>query len=161
MNKKSVSVLTIIRIAMVAALLIFFIVFQVGNKSSNASLESVSENVVGTLDLEGMQESNNRMFQKFYGLDAEDYEGVTLYSPASNMDAQELLIVKLKDTSQAEAVTEAINSRLETQMNSFEGYGIEQYAMLEDHVLDVQGNFILYIVHPDAEKADQAFRSSL
>ena len=161
MNKKSVSVLTIIRIAMVAALLIFFIVFQVGNKSSNASLESVSENVVGTLDLEGMQESNNRMFQKFYGLDAEDYEGVTLYSPASNMDAQELLIVKLKDTSQAEAVTEAINSRLETQMNSFEGYGIEQYAMLEDHVLDVQGNFILYIVHPDAGQADEAFRNSL
>lgn|SRR5699024_8488216 len=146
---------------MVAALLIFFIVFQVGNKSSNASLESVSENVVGTLDLEGMQESNNRMFQKFYGLDAEDYEGVTLYSPASNMDAQELLIVKLKDTSQAEAVTEAINSRLETQMNSFEGYGIEQYAMLEDHVLDVQGNFILYVVHPNAGSADEAFRNSL
>ena len=161
MNKKSVSVLTIIRIAMVAALLIFFIVFQVGNKSSNASLESVSENVVGTLDLEGMQESNNRMFQKFYGLDAEDYEGVTLYSPASNVDAQELLIVKLKDTSQAEAVTEAINSRLETQMNSFEGYGIEQYAMLEDHVLDVQGNFILYVVHPNAGSADEAFRNSL
>lgn len=161
MNKKSVSVLTIIRIAMVAALLIFFIVFQVGNKSSNASLESVSENVVGTLDLEGMQESNNRMFQKFYGLDAEDYEGVTLYSPASNMDAKELLIVKLKDTSQAEAVTEAINSRLETQMNSFEGYGIEQYAMLEDHVLDVQGNFILYVVHPNAGSADEAFRNSL
>lgn len=161
MNKKSVSVLTSIRIAMVAALLIFFIVFQVGNKSSNASLESVSENVVGTLDLEGMQESNNRMFQKFYGLDAEDYEGVTLYSPASNMDAQELLIVKLKDTSQAEAVTEAINSRLETQMNSFEGYGIEQYAMLEDHVLDVQGNFILYVVHPNAGSADEAFRNSL
>ena len=161
MNKKSVSVLTIIRIAMVAALLIFFIVFQVGNKSSNASLESVSENVVGTLDLEGMQESNNRMFQKFYGLDAEDYEGVTLYSPASNMDAQELLIVKLNDTSQAEAVTEAINSRLETQMNSFEGYGIEQYAMLEDHVLDVQGNFILYVVHPNAGSADEAFRNSL
>ena len=161
MNKKSVSVLTIIRIAMVAALLIFFIVFQVGNKSSNASLESVSENVVGTLDLEGMQESNNRMFQKFYGLDAEDYEGVTLYSPASNMDAQELLIIKLKDNSQAETVAAAINTRLETQMNSFEGYGIEQYAMLEDHVLDVQGNFILYVVHPNAGSADEAFRNSL
>ena len=53
MNKKSVSVLTIIRIAMVAALLIFFIVFQVGNKSSNASLESVSENVVGCCHEEG------------------------------------------------------------------------------------------------------------
>ena len=161
MNKQNISILTILRIIMVAALLIFMIVLQVGNRSSNASLESVSQEVLGAADQEGMQESNNRMFQKFYGLDADDYEGVTLYSPVSNMDAQELLIIKLKDTSQAEAVTEAINARLETQMNSFEGYGIEQYAMLEDHVLDVQGNFILYVVNPNAQAADKAFRSSL
>ena len=161
MNKQNISILTILRIIMVAALLIFMIVLQVGNRSSNASLESVSQEVLGAADQEGMQESNNRMFQKFYGLDAQDYEGVTLYSPVSNMDAQELLIVKLKDSSQAEAVTEAINSRLETQMNSFEGYGIEQYAMLEDHILDVQGNFILYVVNPNAQAADAAFRNSL
>ena len=161
MNKQNISVLTILRIAMVAALLIFVIVLQAGNKSSNASLESVTEKVLAAVDQEGMQESNNRMFQKFYGLEAEDYEGVTLYSPASNMDAQELLIIKLKDNSQAEAVTEAINARLETQMNSFEGYGIEQYAMLEDHILDVQGNFILYVVNPNAQAADEAFRNSL
>ena len=153
MNKQNISILTILRITMVAALLIFMIVLQGGNRSSNASLESVSQEVLGAADQEGMQESNNRMFQKFYGLDAQDYEGVTLYSPVSNMDAQELLIVKLKDSSQAEAVTEAINSRLETQMNSFEGYGIEQYAMLEDHILDVQGNFILYVVNPNAQAA--------
>ena len=161
MNKQNISILTILRIIMVAALLIFMIVLQVGNRSSNASLESVSQEVLGAADQDGMQESNNRMFQKFYGLDAQDYEGVTLYSPVSNMDAQELLIVKLKDSSQAEAVTEAINSRLETQMNSFEGYGIEQYAMLEDHILDVQGNFILYVVNPNAQAADDAFRNSL
>ena len=161
MNKQNISILTILRIIMVAALLIFMIVLQVGNRSSNASLESVSQEVLGAADQEGMQESNNRMFQKFYGLDAQDYEGVTLYSPVSNMDAQELLIVKLKDSSQAEAVTEAINSRPETQMNSFEGYGIEQYAMLEDHILDVQGNFILYVVNPNAQAADDAFRNSL
>lgn len=161
MNKQNISILTILRIIMVAALLIFMIVLQVGNRSSNASLESVSQEVLGAANQEGMQESNNRMFQKFYGLDAQDYEGVTLYSPVSNMDAQELLIVKLKDSSQAEAVTEAINSRLETQMNSFEGYGIEQYAMLEDHILDVQGNFILYVVNPNAQAADDAFRNSL
>ena len=161
MNKQNISMLTILRIAMGAALLIFMVVLQVGNRNSNASLESVSQEVLGAADQDGMQESNNRMFQKFYGLDAQDYEGVTLYSPVSNMDAQELLIIKLKDNSQAEAVTEAINARLETQMNSFEGYGIEQYAMLEDHILDVQGNFILYVVNPNAQAADEAFRNSL
>ena len=76
MNKQNISVLTILRIAMVAALLIFVIVLQAGNKSSNASLESVREKVLAAVDQEGMQESNNRMFQKFYGLDAGDYEKI-------------------------------------------------------------------------------------
>ena len=161
MNKQSISVLTFLRIVMVAALIIFMILLQSRDKTSNASLEDVAQSVAGAIDLEGMEESTNQMFRKFYGLNAGDYEGVTLYAPASDMNAEELLVIKLQDSSQADSVTQAINSRLETQMNSFEGYGVEQYDLLENHVLDVQGNFILYIVHPDAEKADQAFRSSL
>ena len=160
MNKK-ISFLTPIRVVMVVFLFAFIVFLQMGDKESNASLKTVTDKVVKSIKVEGMAESNNRMFKKFYGLNASDYEGVTLYAPETNMNAQELLIVKLKDSSQAEAVTNAINSRLETQKSSFEGYGIEQFDMLENHILDVQGNFILYIVHPDATKADQAFRNSL
>ena len=160
MNKK-ISILTPIRIGMVVILLVFIILLQVGNKNSNSTLNAVTDSVIKAIKVEGMEESSNRMFKKFYGLNARDYEGVTLYAPVTNMNAEELLIIKLKDRSQAESVTEAINSRLETQKSSFEGYGIEQFDLLENHILDVQGNFILYIVHPDAAKADQAFRSSL
>lgn len=160
MNKK-ISILTPIRIGMVVILLVFIILLQAGNKNSNSTLNAVTDSVIKAIKVEGMEESSNRMFKKFYGLNASDYEGVTLYAPVTNMNAEELLIIKLKDRSQAESVTEAINSRLETQKSSFEGYGIEQFDLLENHVLDVQGNFILYIVHPDATKADQAFRSSL
>lgn len=160
MNKK-ISILTPIRIGMVVILLVFIILLQVGNKNSNSTLNAVTDSVIKAIKVEGMEESSNRMFKKFYGLNASDYEGVTLYAPVTNMNAEELLIIKLKDRSQAESVTEAINSRLETQKSSFEDYGIEQFDLLENHILDVQGNFILYIVHPDATKADQAFRSSL
>lgn len=158
MNKK-ISILTPIRIGMVVILLVFIILLQVGNKNSNSTLNAVTDSVIKAIKVEGMEESSNRMFKKFYGLNASDYEGVTLYAPVTNMNAEELLIIKLKDRSQAESVTEAINSRLETQKSSFEGYGIEQFDLLENHILDVQGNFILYIVHPDATKADQAFRT--
>ncbi len=158
---KSLSPLTPIRILMVVGLLVFIIMLQMGTPDSQSSLEEVSQAVSGSVSLEGMEESSNQMFKKFYGLNANDYEGVALYAPASNMDAEEILIVKLKDSSQAEAVTSAVNKRLETQKSSFEGYGIEQFDLLEDHILDVQGNFILYVVHPDASKADQAFKDSL
>lgn len=160
MNKK-ISFLTPIRIGMVVILLAFIILLQIGNKNSNSTLNAVTDSVIKSIKVDGMEESSNRLFKKLYGLNANDYEGVTLYAPVTNMNAEELLIIKLKDSSQAEAVTKAINSRLETQKSSFEGYGIEQFDLLENHILDVQGNFILYIVHPDAAKADQAFRNSL
>lgn len=160
MNKK-ISFLTPIRIGMAVILLAFIILLQIGNKNSNSTLNAVTDSVIKSIKVDGMEESSNRLFKKFYGLNANDYEGVTLYVPITNMNAEELLIIKLKDRSQAEAVTKAINSRLETQKSSFEGYGIEQFDLLENHILDVQGNFILYIVHPDAAKADQAFRNSL
>lgn len=158
---KSLSPLTPVRILMVIGLLVFIILLQMGTPDSKSSLEEVSQAVSASVSLEGMEESSNQMFKKFYGLNANDYEGVSLYAPASNMDAEEILIIKLKDSSQAEAVTAAVNKRLETQKSSFEGYGIEQFDLLEDHILDVQGNFILYVVHPEASKADQAFRDSL
>lgn len=153
--------MTPIRIGMVVILLAFIILLQIGNKNSNSTLNAVTDSVIKSIKVDGMEESSNRLFKKFYGLNANDYEGVTLYVPITNMNAEELLIIKLKDRSQAESVTKAINSRLETQKSSFEGYGIEQFDLLENHILDVQGNFILYIVHPDAAKADQAFRNSL
>lgn len=160
MNKKT-TLLTAIRIGMVVILLVFMIGLQLGGKSSKAEIGTVAARVTDGMDLSSMNESTHVMFKKFYGLNANDYEGVVLYSPVSNMDAEELLILKLKDNGQAESAVEAINKRLETQKSSFEGYGIEQFDLLEKHILDVQGNYILYIVHPDAAKADQAFRDSL
>lgn len=158
---KKIKYLTPIRIGMCVLLLAFIIFLQVGTKDSKASLKAVTDNVIKTINTETVNESTNRMFKKFYGLNANDYEGVSLYAPKTNMDAEEILIIKLKDSSQTETVTEAINKRLETQKSSFEGYGATQFDLLKKHILDVRGNFILYIVHPDASKADQAFRDSL
>ena len=158
---KKIKLLTPIRIGMVIALFAFIVFLQVGTRESKSSLKAVTDSVMKTVDTKAIEESTNRMFKKFYGLNANDYEGVSLYAPKTNMDAEEVLIIKLKDSSQAESVTKAINTRLETQKSSFEGYGAKQFDLLKNHVLDVRGNFILYIVHPDAGKADQAFRDSL
>ena len=128
MNKK-MSFLMPIRIALVVLLILFIIFLTSDGKESDASMDDVKKNVLAQVDFSSMEESTNRMFKKFYGLNAQDYEAVVLYAPITNMDAEELLIVKLKSTDQAETVTGAIEERLQTQKNSFEGYGIEQYDL--------------------------------
>ena len=80
----------------------------------------------------------------------------------TNMGAEEVLILKLADTTQQEAVVAAAEQRLQTQRNTFEGYGVEQFDLLTNHyVLQVQGNFVLFAVGEFSGDALSAFRDAL
>lgn len=151
----------VVKYVLILLLLIFIVSLLSGGEVSDAELKDVSKQVVKAYGADGLSAADNRMVKRLYGINANDYEGVTLYVSDSNMKVEELLIVKLKDVSQADAVEAAIEGRLDKQLESFEGYGVEQSKLLKDHVLDVRGNYILYVVDKNAKTADKAFQKSL
>lgn len=163
MNSKPVKIplLEAAKWVLVALLLVFIIFLLSANRVSQASFESVRDAVVASADLSPMAEADNQMLGRLYGLSAGDYEGMTLYAPTTNMGAEELLVIKLKDRSQQEAVKAAIEARIQTQMDSFEGYGISQYEMLQNAVIEVQGNFVLLVVAADPAPVRKAFLGAL
>lgn len=143
-------------------IVLIFIAGQLsGGKESDTPFETMSEKVVAAADMTNMQPGDNQMIKRFYNLDPKSVEGVTMYYPTTNMGAEELLLVKLSDVSQQEMVEAAIGKRLENQKNSFEGYGIEQFAMLESSVTSVEGNYILYVVAKDPAPVVKAFKETL
>lgn len=156
------TIYTIIRILLVAALIGAIILFVfVRTSESAAPAEEVFAQVSGAVNSEKMQLSTDRYFKKYYGLNAADYDGVLYYAPVSNMDAEELLVVKLKSTDQQDALTDAIMKRQSDKEQSFEGYAPEQYALAQSYLLDVQGNYILFVIDPNAEAIDAAFAGAL
>lgn len=150
-----------IKYALAAVLLIFVILDMVNDPVSSAKIDTVAENVVKAAEFQGMEVAEARMVKRFYGLNPKDYEGAVLYAPIDNMDAHEMLLVKLKDSSQKKQVQDAILERLDTQLKSFQGYGAEQTALLNKHVLLERGNFVLYVVGEHASDAQEAFVKSL
>lgn len=147
--------------AVIAGLVILLVLFG-GNSVSGADPQEVAEAVTSAVDMENMQLADNQMVKRFYGLDPADYEGCILYYPNTNMMAEEVLIVKLKDISQQQTVSDAIETRLQTQKNTFEGYGVEQFDLLTNHaVVELRGNYVLFVVSDHAEAARKAFRGAL
>ena len=133
-----------------------------GNTASNADPVEVAEAVVETIDMENMLEADNQLIKRFYGLDPSSFEACILYYPTTNMMAEEVLIVKLKDTSQQEQVRTAIEKRIQTQKTTFEGYGVEQFELLTNNaVVEVRGNFVLFIVNANSAEAQKAFLKAL
>ena len=154
--------LEIMRWVVVAAAVIFLITMFSQNRISTAAPETVLEAVTSKLDMSEMQEANNRMIKRLYGLNPDDYESCVLYYPTTNMGAEELLIVKLSDMSQQDEVRIAVEKRLDTQKTSFDGYGVNQYDMLtKNSVIEIRGNYILFVVHPASAAAAQAFLNAL
>ena len=153
--------LSFIRYGMLMLLVVFIVALLGADKTSETKIETVEKAVEKEVPLTGMHSVQSQMVKRLYGLNVNDYEGVVLYISDSNMGAEELLIVKLADTSQAEAVESAVQTRIENQENSFEGYGEEQYQLLQEHVLEVEGNYVFFMVHKEAQKAQKAFLNNL
>lgn len=156
------TILEIARWLCVTAVVVMLGMTLAQDQISSAAPEDVEAAVTATLDMETMQKADNQMLKRLYGLNPADFEGCVLYYPTTNMGAEELLICKLKDVSQQDAVRAAIDARLETQKASFDGYGIEQYDMLtKNAVIEIRGNYILFVVNPSAGAAQTAFLDAL
>ena len=161
MKSTKIILLEVLKWLFVAALCVFLYFMLSANRESRAAFSDVQEAVISAADLTPMAEGDNQTFKRLYGLSASDYENVLLYYPTTNMGAEELLLIQLKDLSQQQAVKDAIESRLDTQKKSFDGYGVDQYAMLEKAVVEVQGNYILLVVANDPSPVRKAFLGAL
>ncbi len=146
-----------------AALAVLFILFLLGSTPDPAiPFETVEQAAVSQFDLSDVQPGDTAMLRRLYGLSSTDYEGVLFYYPASNMGADELLVLKLADESQSAAVSEAISKRLETQRDSFDGYGAEQFALLTDHAaVEIRGVYVLFAVCENEQAVRESFLNAL
>lgn len=152
----------VIRWVAVVAILGCLLVIFGGDPVSNAAFADVSAAVVPEVDKTNMSEADNQMVKRLYGLDPVNFEGCTLYYPRTNMDAEELLVIKLKEVSQQAEVEAAIEARLQSQKDVFDGYGVGQTDLLTNYsVIDVRGNFVLFVVSKNCDAAQAAFRDAL
>lgn len=155
---KKTIVYSVLRWLSVAVILGILIGKGAQNKISSAAFDDVVAAVEPTMVSDSVQKADTQLVKRLYGLDPADYEGLELYAPVSNMDAEELLIIKLKDLSQQETVSAAVEKRLQTQKKSFDGYGAEQFALLNDSsVIEMRGNYLLFAVSKNSGDAKAAF----
>ncbi len=161
MNTK-ITILQIVRWVIVLAAVISLVAMFQTDTISNADPEAVTAAVIEKIDMENMLKGDNQMVKRFYGLDPSSFDACILYYPSTNMMAEELLVLKLSDLSQQETVRAAIEARIETQKKTFEGYGVEQYDLLTNNtVVEIRGNYVLFLVNAASSEARKAFLGAL
>ena len=109
--KQKTILLELLRWLCAGLAVVFLVVSFRQEPVSSAAFENVASAVTASIDLSALQEGSVQMVKRLYGLNPSDFDGCLLYYPQTNMEAEELLLLKLRDTSQQEAVRAAVEAK--------------------------------------------------
>lgn len=150
------------KIRTIAAILCSCVIFAgCSSVNDNLTAQDIQKSIVDTGLVKNMEETGTKGLKRYYGLNASDFDSVVLYTPESSMAVDEMLIVKVKDKSQVEGLEDAIDARINSQLQSFGSYGPEQCALVNNYELKTKGRYVFFAVSENAEGLKEAFKEAI
>ncbi|MFB0919157.1 MAG: DUF4358 domain-containing protein [Clostridiaceae bacterium] len=148
-------------IALSMILLTFIGLFAGGViKLKTPSMDSVKTVLSTQMKEEKMTEGTDRDLKKNYGIDTDSLSEFIYYPPKSSMDASEVIVLKVKNTSDLEGIQEKIKARKAKQIDSFKNYKPEEAAILENSILRVSGDFVIFISSKNVQSIDRTIQKA-
>lgn len=138
-----------------------FVLFGRNTTYKDVPLSEIETKVMAKADSSKFKKADSKSLKRYIGLNEKDYSEVVYLMPSSTMEVSELLIVKVKNEAQADAIESAVNNRVETQENSFKDYAPEQYAVLQNSSVLIKGNYVFYVVSDNVEDMKNEFLDTI
>ena len=161
MTTKKPKIASIMKYVILALIVGFVVLLMLNMSGSSRPFSEVEKDVEKALDKKELTRQEDSQFKRNFGLNAADYSGVMYYSSEASMSADEVLLVRVKSSDQIQEVTAAVEERIASRKNDFEGYAPEEAKLLDDAVKSARGNYIFYAVSAGAQEYLDAFNSSL
>ncbi|SDT53134.1 protein of unknown function [Paenibacillaceae bacterium GAS479] len=121
------------------------------------TVAGLTERMEKAVDLSVMKQQDADKLRKLYGIEADVIEDFVLYTATSNVKADELAIIKVKNASETASVMEQIKQRIQAQTVKFKDYRPKEYYLIEKHVLRSKGPFVLFTVSENVDRIEEAF----
>ncbi|OLR27612.1 DUF4358 domain-containing protein [Bacillus cereus] len=124
---------------------------------NNLSATEIGEKIKHVTNLEEMKEGDSKKLQKLYNIKTDEVESFVLYTAPTNIKADEIAVMKVKDMKNVENIKEKISNRIEKKSKSFKDYLPDEYFLMEKRVLKTKDNYILLAISKDADKVEKTF----
>lgn len=130
---------------------------KVNKTPTVAAIEAtIKENV----DIKEMRKADENKLKKLYNIDSKDIAEFVLYTAPSNLKADEIAIIKVKDPNQLDDIKSKLEERVKAQDKSFKDYLPEEYYIIEKNQIKAKDNYIILAISKDVDKIVNSFEAS-
>ena len=162
-NSKIISIIipTAVKAAFIAVLIIFLAAVYDMNDARNVPMRDIENSLKAKTDIEELKKCNTRELLEFVGIDYSGYSEVLYYKSRVALDVTELCIVKAHSRNDLNDVQDAVEKRVDSQINTYRDYGPKQVNQLKNAVITKRGKYLFYCVADEAEKYEEVFRHAV
>ncbi|MBU3160291.1 DUF4358 domain-containing protein [Clostridium frigoris] len=129
-------------------------------RPKSPEISEIIADIQKVTDLSAMKKGNKTNLKKIYSINTKGLDDFVLYAPKSNMEANQILILKVKSEDDMDGLLENLDNTIENQSNSFKEYSPNQYEFLENRTLKIKGNCLILIVSKDEDEITKVVNDS-
>ncbi|MBB6623629.1 DUF4358 domain-containing protein [Clostridium gasigenes] len=127
-------------------------------KVRQANMDDIRNSIEKSVSLDRMDMGNEKILKKLYYINIKDLEDFIYYAPKSNMDEDEILVLKVKDEKNIPIIKSQIQKRIDKKAESFKNYRPEKYEIIKNAVLEDEGQYLIFIISQDSYNIKEAIK---
>ena len=108
-----------------------------------------------------MIQLNEQIASEYYNLSFDGLESWIAYGSGTAATTNVLMVMKLKDSAAVEEAKKTVQQRIEDQTANYEGYRPDELFRLENSIVLVEGDYLLFSISPDNDTVRKLFEDAL
>ncbi|PWM21514.1 MAG: hypothetical protein DBX44_08420 [Oscillospiraceae bacterium] len=133
-----------------------------GSESKQLDLDAFARQVIDSVEYDDdMIQLNEQIASEYYNLSFDGLESWIAYGSGTAATTNVLMVMKLKDSAAVEEAKKTVQQRIEDQTANYEGYRPDELFRLENSIVLVEGDYLLFSISPDNDTVRKLFEDAL
>lgn len=132
-------------------------IFMVGCSTKDVSLNDIKDKLKDTIDFSTFsKEEEDSYLKDTFDFDKEKIDSYEMYGPQTNLNTNAVLLLRLKNASDASEFKEKIETYKENLIKIYKDYAPDQAKLVEDSVYEEHGKTIILVISDKSEDVKKA-----
>ncbi|WP_019214926.1 DUF4358 domain-containing protein [Fenollaria massiliensis] len=132
-------------------------IFMVGCSTKDVSLNDIKDKLKDTIDFSTFsKEEEDSYLKDTFDFDKEKIDSYEMYGPQTNLNTNAVLLLRLKNASDASEFKEKIDAYKENLIKIYKDYAPDQAKLVEDSVYEEHGKTIVLVISEKSEEVKKA-----
>ena len=132
-------------------------IFMVGCSSKDVSLNDIKDKLKDTIDFSTFsKEEEDSYLKDTFDFDTEKIDSYEMYGPQTNLNTNAVLLLRLKNASDASEFKEKIDAYKENLVKIYKDYAPDQAKLVEDSIYEEHGKTIILVISEKSEDVKKA-----